>query len=337
MDYRSGRDALTFQSGGGCMMLFGLPFLSMGLVAVTAGVLGVMAGETAAVVEIVVGVVFCLVGGGFVFGRAVSTFDPASGQWRTWVGALGIGKARQGSLEDLSEVVVTREVRRSKNSSYTVFPVKVYGKANLRLDIEAPREFEKARAVAERISKGLRLPLADHTGPQRQVTQPENLDDNLKRKLRDGRIRLEDIPEPAPKKSVYTVDGTTVRFVIPAGGWPEIVGGIAAMLLVPGMVWFGFLQDVVTDEGFSGSWNTAVVAIVAALFVVLPVLGGLGVIMHALTARHIVEVSPEGIRLERQFWLLATTKTMPADEIEDVTVRMLDTGGAGAITVVRRA
>ena len=70
-------DVLKFQTGGGCLMLFGLPFLLTGLfvLSIPLNVLPLEGTPPPWYVAVPFGAVFFLVGFGLMFGRKVVTLD----------------------------------------------------------------------------------------------------------------------------------------------------------------------------------------------------------------------------------------------------------------------
>jgi hypothetical protein len=324
---------LTFRSGGGCLMLFGLPFLLFGIMGIYMAAAGMGEPKENAWVGYLVGTILGAIGMGFVFGRSEISFDPAARRWHRWWGMLGFKKKKEGSLDDLTEVEITREVRHNKNSSYTVYPVRVKGAGDLKLTIEEPREFDKARRLGEKLGKGIGIPLADSSGGTQTIVKPEDMDDNIKQKIREGQIELEQVPEPSVKASKYEVDGTTVRFSMPTGGLMDIIGGIIAMVVIPAFVGGIFLLPLLKDDSpAEEKWIIA--AVIGAIFILGPILGGLRMILKSIYGREGIEVSPQGIKWWSTFGPFTKKKEIPAEEVEEVKIRSIDSGGTMEITVL---
>ncbi|MBN1808752.1 MAG: hypothetical protein JW909_06755 [Planctomycetes bacterium] len=326
------REDLTFRSGGGCIALFGLPFLLGGLMAfaVSAGLLGRVDGPLA--VGYVVGGIFTVVGGLLVFARHELAFDPDKGTWHQWWGVLVFRKKQEGLISDITEVELSREVRRSDKSSYVVFPVRVKAGA-VTLNVAAPRDFDQARRMAELVAKGIRKPLSDRAGDKPRRIEPENLDKNLKQKLREGEIRIAHIDEPSSKKCTYEVEGTTVRFTMPAGNIPQGVAGLLVALVFPSFVYFVFLRTLLAEKEMPPGIRYVFTGFICVFFILLPLVMGVSMALKAfLTSEH-VEVSPSGLVRRKAFGPWAAAAELDADEIEEVVVRKLGTGNASHVVV----
>jgi len=324
---------LTFRSGGGCLMLFGLPFLLFGIMGICMAAAGVGEPKENAWVGYLVGSIFGIVGAGFVFGRSEISFDPVARRWCRWWGMLGLKRKKEGSLDELTEVEITREVRHSKNSTYTVFPVRVKGAGDLRLTVEEPREFDKARRLGEKLGKGIDIPLVDSSGGTQTIVKPEDMDDSIKQRVREGQIELEQISEPAVKVSKYEVDGTTVRFSMPAGGLTDIIGGIAVSVVIPAFVGAVFIYPMLRDESTHEEMYI-VAGIVGFFFVVIPILAGIRMILKAVYGREGIEVSPQGIKWWSSLGPFTKKKEISADKVEEVKVRSLESSGGTEVTVL---
>jgi len=333
MSERAGNEELTFRRGGGCLALFGLPFLVAGMVVTALAALGKMDAEDNAWVAYLVGPIFAFVGAVLVFGRAETAFDPVNRRWYSWWGMLGFKKMKQGSLDDITSVEIEREVRRGDKRSYVVFPVKAKGAGDISLTIREPGTFEDARQLAERLCKGISVPLVDRTGDEPHVVNHQHLDANIKQKLRAGEEKLVEVPEPPNRKSVYEVNGRTVRFDMPAGRKVNIVGGLVLALVVPSVVIGVFFYPMLQREMPSGALYIFG-GFLLLFFVLLPIGSGLAIVYKALYGREKVEVSPEGITVETVAGPFRKRRTVAANEIEEVVVRRLETDAAAAITVV---
>jgi len=329
----SSKSDLTFRSGGGCMMLFGLPFLLFGIAGIGLAATGMGEPKENAWVGYLVGSILGAIGMGFVFGRSEISFDPIARRWCQWWGMLGIKKKKQGSLDDFTEVEITREVRHNKNSTYTVFPVRVKGAGDLRLTVEEPRDFVKARRLGEKLGKGIGIPLADSSGGTQTIVKPEDMDDNIKQKIREGQIELEQVPEPSVKVSKYEVDGTTVRFSMPTGGLMDIIGGVIAMVVIPAFVGGVFLLPLLKDDS-PAEEKWIIGGVIGVVFVLGPVLAGVRMILKSIYGREGVEVSPQGIRWWSSFGPFTKKKEIPADKVEEVKIRSMESGSGVEITVL---
>jgi len=232
-------DVLEMRGGGGVLMLFGLPFLATGLFVLGMG-LGLIPVKNGPPVFIAVpfGALFALGGGLLMFGRRGCVMDRAKGTIEYWSGILVPMFRKTHRIADLARVTLSKEIRRSDKSSYTVYPVRLVG-ADLKLNIGEAQRYEKSRQLAEQLAEFLQLPLADSSLGEEIVRAPEELNVPLKERLvREGEAPL---PEPPPgMQSRILRRGSAVRIEI-----PPMQGGIAAMIKKIISIFFGFFMLVI--------------------------------------------------------------------------------------------
>ncbi|MCI0341153.1 MAG: hypothetical protein L0216_08350 [Planctomycetales bacterium] len=319
---------LSYRNGGGCLILFGLPFLVPGLLVATSPLWGEMtteSGEAAPVFFVVpFGLLFTAVGAGFVFGRSGAILDKDEGTATSWWGLLVPFRRTVRPLADFREVAVVREIRRSKNSTYTVFVVRLAG-AGKPLDLREPRDPVAARRLAEEAAGFLGLPVRDTTGERPLVREAARLDEPLRERLRRTGERA---PRPAPPLETpvgheIANDGATLEMPAP---------GLRAALVLPlligaaisAVVLFAFVHPVLAHvaaderEGagvalalFSGP--CVAVGLAPLALVGLPFL-------RAARTRDRVGLSRTGVRVERRGLLLSKAIEMEASEVEEVGI-----------------
>lgn len=310
--------------GGGCMMLFGLPFFLVGC-GVILGTLASALGEgdfMPVFFGIPFGGIFAAVGGGIMFGRAGTILDRRDGVATTWWGLLVPFSSKTHALKDYGVVSITHEVRRNKNSSYSVYPVRLVG-GKERIGLGEPREPRAARQCAETVAKFLDLPVEDASSGTMVRREAGELDLSLREQMRN---RGEDVEVPdAPTKMACTLrhEGAELVVEIPATGFRLqhgcsvgicmlVVGAFVGMFAVP--IASEFLQDG------DGGMRTGAVAIIAGgglLVFSIPLL--LTAIWAYLDAnRHErVMATPERLRVERISVLGTKATEIPADELEE--------------------
>ena len=178
-------DVLVFRGGGGVLSLFGVPFFlaGLGVIALTIGLLPT--GDAPPLFfGVPFGLIFVLVGGGLIFGRQGCEIDRQNGTIERWWSCLVTLRRVQYETDEFDRVTLSREVRRSNNSSYTVFPVRMQGVPELKLDLSEPRRYQPARRQAEQVASFLHLPLADSSSGSEVVREPDHLNESLRDRLR---------------------------------------------------------------------------------------------------------------------------------------------------------
>lgn len=210
-------DRMSIKKGGGCLMLFGLPFFAAGLGIIGAALSGAMTteGGSAAPLFFVIpfGLIFASVGAGIMFGRAGLTIDLNTKTITTWWGLLVPFSSTTHPLDKAEIVTICREVRRSKNSTYTVYPVRIRG-FEKPVNIEEPRNYTAARRKAEEIAKFMNLGVEDSTSGKAVVREAGTLDESLREQAQRTGESV-DMPETPPDvKTKISVAGGEATFEI---------------------------------------------------------------------------------------------------------------------------
>jgi len=333
-------DRLQFRSGGGCLCLFGLPFFCVGLFVMLAsvGLLGGKGGGPPWIFGIPFGGIFACVGAGFLFGRAGIVLDRRESRATSWWGLLVPMRRRERPLAEFGRVTISREVRRSKNSTYTVYPVRLAcgapgaGTADGYeadagggpLDLEEPRTFEKARAMAEEVAKFLSLPVEDRSGDQVHVRQVDELDLSLREQVRARGEELQMPEAPAGLRCTVRPEGDALVIEIPAPGMtlPYLVQAVAG-LVFPGIVCGVFLLPMLADD-MPLAPRLFFMGFIGVIFVLGPILMISVPALRGAKRWERVTASPRAIVVEWPGLLGLAREEMPADELAELLV-----GGRG--------
>jgi hypothetical protein len=125
----SNPNIIGWNRGGGILAFFGLPFLIAGLFIMSVPFSGIeVEGNMPEWGLIPFGGIFALVGAGLVFGRMGTILNRSERKLITWWGLLIPFSSKERKLYDFEKVTLTREVRQSDKSSYTVYPISLSGK-----------------------------------------------------------------------------------------------------------------------------------------------------------------------------------------------------------------
>ena len=192
-------DVIEVRSGGGCLSLFGLPFLLAGLFVIQIP-FGLIPVENSNAMpwffSIPFGGVFTLVGGGLVFGRKGLTLDRRRGLLVEWWGPLVPLKRKEHLLDKVKRVSL------SKNSggsdSPTTYAVKLEGDTIQDIALFAPTDYQEARRSAEDLSRFLSRPLADFSSGAGVEREPGRLDETFLDRVRKGEEAAGGLPDPPP-------------------------------------------------------------------------------------------------------------------------------------------
>ena len=326
-------DRMSIKKGGGCLMLFGLPFLAAGVGIIGAGLSGAMTSEDGSAAPLLFiipfGLIFASVGAGVMFGRAGLTIDLTAKTITTWWGLLVPFKSTTHPLDKAEIVTICREVRRSKNSTYTVYPVRIKG-FEKPVNIEEPRNYAAARRKAEEIAKFMNLGIEDTTSGKAVVREAGTLDESLREQAqRTGEAA--EMPETPPDvKTKISVAGREATFEIPPTGFGLgeyvmlVVAGAALIGLVVAAVFFlGDGGPLSTDDEMGRYVFMAIGGVIGTVWLLIVV----GIVFAAVKAglsQEIVTVSPYALTQERRSPMGTKTKEIPAAELEELKIGLPD-------------
>lgn len=315
------RDIKRITRGGGCLILFGAPFFFMGLFAVFLGVAGIDGqGARETWPAALFGLVFASVGAAFMFGRAGIILDLRRRRVTTWWGLLFPFKSTDHPLGSFTEISITHEIRKSKNSTYSVYPVRLVGGTPLLL-----REFrdrDSSRRLAEEVGKFLHLGVRDSVDGD-VFREAGKLDESFRARAhrlgqaydlasppRDARCRLD------PGKTEAVID------IPPPGVKPGQWIGLIVCCVVVGVIFFaGFLPMILDVE--DPLFGALLAAFFILFFVTIPIGATARGIFRSATRRERIAVNSGRIEV-----LQGRNKiVLDASKIEEVEVTYLGGGG----------
>ncbi len=313
-------DLLEHKIGGGCASLFGLPFFlaGIGVIVLTFVPREIRGGDEIPIFfGIPFGGIFAFVGSMFLFGRAGVVIDKSSGSVTKWWGLLVPMKSTTYKISQFEKVALSKEIRRSKNSSYTVYPVKLVGSAD-EVDISAERDFNKGRSDAEKLAKFLNLPIHDSSEGSERIRETEELDQTVKERFESGAISNE-VPEtPANLKSKIEYDGATLRVDSPPIGFhPVFLIPIVIVAFFEIFVLVGFVLPILRNmDNGSGAW---IPLAFASVFCIFPILFLVGTILPRMLSKESITVDRHQLSVTKS-WLLRKTQTIPTDQLEELHI-----------------
>ena len=206
---------LEMRGGGGVLTFVGLPFLLVGLTvwAFTFRIIPVKDGPPL-FFGLPFGAIFALVGAGLMFGRRDCIIDTRSETISLWWGLLVPLRRDEKALGNFTRVTITKEIRRTDKSTYTVFPVRLDG-ADDQVALGEMQDYAKTRELAEQVAKFLELPLSDTSSGAEVVRESGALDEPLRDRLRRTG-ELPELPErPAAMKSRILKKDRAVMIELP--------------------------------------------------------------------------------------------------------------------------
>lgn len=306
------------------MAIFGLPFLLGGLAVIGGGLSGWLrdanTGDAPQLIFILLfGCGFTAVGVGFVLGRSGVSFDRRTKQATVWWGLLIPLKKSDYPLDSLEQVAITKEVRRSKNSTYTIFPVRVTHAAKP-IKISEFRDFQKARGKAEEVAKFLNLPVADSTEGQTKMRAANELDQSIRDQAQAKGATIEVSPPPANCRVRHELANGKLTLEIPPVGMPTIAMAIMAAIVLLPMIFAGIFAFFFLETGDTPPFMKLFIAGFAAVLLI-PVFLIFGRMFLQSRATEQLTVTPDGLELRLVTPLGRRAKSIPANELEEFDLR----------------
>lgn len=297
------RDTLKMNSGGGLRHLaVGLPFLLMSLfmgyqILLSRGDLG---GKLPILGFISI---FCAVGVGLVFGRRGADFHRGSESVVAWWGLLFLPFSRKTRRwDEFERVHLSTRIVRTKNGSYTVYPVRLEGKGDGMLLMEM-RDYLSGRATAEKAAKFMNLGMLDDGGEVQVFREPGTMDESVRDRLRRTGERPAVASPPELSQIRLEVGDSDISFQFPE---PEVspvlvlIGSVIALGLIGAIGYF--------VEPFFG--------VILALFLLPGVYRGL----RDYGGVDRLTVDRDTLRLVRSGPAGTMRREIPLDELEDLEV-----------------
>ena len=311
---------LEIREGGGCLTLFGLPFLATGIFMMLAS-FGVvtMRSDSEAVTQVAaagLGVLFTLVGGVLTFGRSVASID---------VGQQVITKQRRILLPvrtwtyQLADyTTVTLAFVRGDSDNADKYPIGLKGNTVPPLPLCSPTQFAEARQIAGAVARHLGLDIEDASTDHAARVTASEVDATLQDRPRSAPPATAAVSRPPVMRSDVGDDGGAVRIAIPMPPLHPLVamGGLFPAAVAAGMLgWLGFLS---TPRPLALiEW--AFIGLLFAGFGVLPLASVVSRWLRSRVGRTIVTVSAQELRVqERGIFRTRTVAAVSASEILDV-------------------
>ncbi|MDP6114921.1 MAG: hypothetical protein QGG53_23915 [Planctomycetota bacterium] len=316
---------IEIKAGGGCLMLFGLPFFSAGVLVIVLGLMGKVnsssGGPAPLYFVIPFGLVFASVGGVLMFGRSGKIIDGDNRLLTSWWGLLVPLKRTDYSFDGFQMVCVRKEVRRSENSSYTCYPVRIES-ADDSVTVEEPRVYHDARQRGEEVSKLMGLPMEDSTTGESVVREAEHLDESLRDRMQRTGEKLEIPDQPDGCRVTCHPEGDALVLDLPPPGT-----GIIHYLMLGGSLIGVIVVCVFFLPNFASApppMNYVFMGFIGVFFILLPFLTVARKMNREAMRRDRVTVSAHGLTVEQKFFIGSRTLELPSDELEELKVELLE-------------
>jgi hypothetical protein len=311
-------NVVELRSGGGCLALFGLPFLLVGIF-VMLGALGLVplndefSRPWTGTAPAAMGLAFLLPGAGLFFGRRSLTFDLAFGTVTLRYSAIVPLRTTQRQLSEFNAIVIGLQTGDSE--SVDRYPVQLRAIAGKDFTISSPTQFQESRQQAEFLSRLLRVPFADAITEHEVACAPEHAGETLQQ-----RLRRQPLSRPAAPPAMRAIidespDGTAIsipRWTSPVSGTVAAILGLVVVLAIAPALW-----RVWSHSGMPPAARFLFIAFIVALFGIAPLVSA-ATAFGLLRNRVVVRVSPSALVIERQLALRTRVETTPAADILDI-------------------
>jgi len=320
--YYKDSGTLELRSGGGCISVFGLPFLLAGLfiMQIPLGLIPMEGapGPLPSVFIVLFGSVFAAVGAGLVFGRSGIVLDRGMGRVIQWWGLLVPMKRRVYMMDAIRQVEM--DFSSGDSDSAATWPVRLSGEGIPKpITVAQPVSFAEARQVAEELSRFLRKPLLDSSTGERVARDPEHLDESWRDRLRRTGEAAAPVPsEPPGMRSRVERTGEGVVFHV-AG--PPLSGLHYLPVLFPlafagAVAWF-FLPALLTLP-MPEFIRYVFLGFIGLFFIAGPVVSALLNVLRLKNQFERVTVTKAFLRVEALKQGKRSTVEIPVDELEDL-------------------
>ena len=318
------RDAgtLELRSGGGCLSIFGLPFLLAGLfvMQIPLGLIPMEGspGPLPSVFVVLFGSVFAAVGAGLVFGRSGIILDRARGRITQWYGLLVPMKRTEYLLDAIRQVEM--DFSRGDSDSAATWPVKLSGEGIVKpIAVIQPMSFAEARQVAEELSRFLRKPLVDSSTGERVTRDPEHLDESYRDRVRRTGEAVAVVP-PEPPGMRSRVERTGEGFILHIPGPPmsalHYLPVLFPLAFAGAVAWF-FLPAILTLP-MPDFIRYVFLGFIGLFFIAGPVVSALLNVLRLKNQFERITVTKAFLRVEALKQGKRTTLEIPVDELEDL-------------------
>ncbi len=296
---------LLFVAGGGLTIAFALDkipieaYFEPGLknIALAVGSLGVLLGII------------------FMGGRSGKIFDRRQQTLTSWSGLFVPMRRKTKRLDGYSQVCLVKDIRRSNKSSTTVYPVRLEGSADDRLDIDSELDYLKSRRLAEALAKVLHWPLTDSTSGEDVIREADRLDESLRERMRRLGERVEVSPRPHSMRSQAQVTSSEVIVEIPGmSSKARLIMNLVVIIFMTGVGFSFFVGPLIMEGRGQLSENLPMLAF-----------GVLGVMVPLLLILSKLRGFNRSLRVKANRVTLTVvdgpkTTEIPGDELEELSI-----------------
>jgi len=220
--------------------------------------------------------------------------------------------------KDFKQVAVTHETRHVKDSSYSVFPVRLQNEeTGKKLHIEENHDYLASRSTAEMFSKFIQIPMADSSTDTLVIREHTQLDETVRERIRKSGKATEVPAFPASSKIQQQTEGNEVVLSFPSKGWwgspiLMLLGGIVLLVI------FVFILVVIWGYNDGDAEMNRVGRTLFASLIFIPAVLLIGYSTYVATFHFEIRVSPERFQIRKASKLSKSTQEMPVNQLEEL-------------------
>ncbi len=314
---------LELRSGGGCISLFGTPFLLAGLfvMQIPLGLIPVQdrpEGPLVNALIVLLGSVFAAVGAALVFGRYGIVLDRGRGRIVRWWGLLVPMKREEHMLDSVRQVEM--DFSRGDSDSADTWPVRLSGEGLAKpVTVAQPVEFPEARQIAEELARFLHKPLVDSSTGERVTRDAEHLDESWRDRARRTQEAAAPMPPQPPgmrSRIERTGEGCVFHIPGPPLGARHAIPALIPVVFAAAVAWF-FLPALLTLP-MPDVLRYIFLGFVGLFFIAGPVVSALLNVLRLKNQFERVTVTKAFLRVEVLKQGKRSTVEIPVDELEDL-------------------
>ena len=319
---RRSHDVMETRSGGGCLSLFGMPFLLAGLfvLQIPLGIIpvGHEGGRPWLPLFVIFGGVFTAVGAGLVFGRSGIVLDRSRGKIVQWWGLLVPMKRRETLLEAVRHVEMN--FSEGDSDSADTWPVRLSCEGAAKpIDVASPADFAEARQTAEELARFLHKPLVDSSTGEKVTRGPEDLDESWRDRVRRTKASAAPMPPQPPgmrTRVERTGEGVVLHIPGPAITARHYIPALFPLAFAAAVAWF-FLPAFLTLP--MPDWvRYVLLGFVGLFFIAGPAVSALLNVLRLKNQFERITVTKACLRVEALKQGRRTAVEIPVDELEDL-------------------
>ena len=318
---------LEIRRGGGCISIFGLPFLLAGLfiMQIPLGIIPMedSPGAIPSIIIVLFGSIFAAVGTCLVFGRSGIIIDRGRGRVLQWYGLLVPMKRTEYMLDSIRQVEMS--FSRGDSDSAATWQVKLSGEEIAKpISVLQPTNFTEARQLAEELSRFLRKPLVDSSTGESVTRDPEHLDESFRDRVRRTGEAVSVLPpEPSTMRSRVERTGDWIIVHIPGQAKSGIyyIPVFFSLVFAGIVVWF-FLLPIIASP-MPGFIRYVFLSFISLFFIAGPVISALLRVFRLKKEFERIIITKDVLRVEALKQGKHATTEIPVSELEDLVAPTL--------------